>query len=852
MMKVALKGLALHKMRAVLTTLAVVIGVAMISGAYVVSDTMLKASKSLSGSAYDNTDAVVSAKTAFTIDSDESTVGTNVNVGPDVLKKIRAMPQVAAASGDITEQAKLIDKTGKVIGSGPYFAVGLDPANGKNLTPFNLKDGRFATAPNEVVIDAGTADNKHYKVGDQIKVAAIGPVKSFQIVGIARFGSVDTLGTATAAIFTLPAAQAMFDKGKSVNSILVSGSDGVSKTQLQAALRSQLGPGVKVQSAKAHDRFTLNGLNQFVGILQKILLAFGAISIFVGAFIIYNTLSITIAQRIRELAMLRTVGASRRQIMRAVVGEAAAMGVLGTIAGILFGFAIAKGLQAIMTAVGMDLPRVGTVFEPRTAIVAAVVGIGVTMLAAVAPALRATRIEPVAALREGAELPLTKTGKRLPKIGFAITVLAIAATAYGNLASGLEIGERLPLIGLGAFLLFIGVALLSPKFVTPLASVLGRPGEKVGGAAGTLARRNSSRKPGRTAATAAALMIGIALVTFVAVLAAALKDTAVGGIEKNVAGTDYVLTSQDDWSPITSEAKHAAAAAPGVTAVEGVREDNARMGKSKLRVDGVNAGLAKVFHYTWKDGSSDATLSQLGSNGAILLDTYAKDNHLKIGSQFTLTGQTGKKADFKVVGIQAPAKLNPLWLGDVTVSNEAFGRTFKAQGDRFAFIKGGSLPELKKALAAYPDTKVATADKFVDDQVAFLDSMLAILYVMLGFSVIVSLFGIVNTLALSVVERTREIGMLRAVGMTRRQTKRMVRHESIVTALIGATLGAGVGLFLGAMTVQALHGEGLNFKLPVSTLIAFVIVAVVAGTIAAIMPARRAARLDVLNALQHV
>jgi putative ABC transport system permease protein len=205
-----------------------------------------------------------------------------------------------------------------------------------------------------------------------------------------------------------------------------------------------------------------------------------------------------------------------------------------------------------------------------------------------------------------------------------------------------------------------------------------------------------------------------------------------------------------------------------------------------------------------------------------------------------------------VAGIQAPAKMNPLWLGDVTISNEQFGQHFKAQGDRFAFIKGGSLADLEKALASYPDTKVATAAKFVDDQVAFLDSLLAILYVMLAFSVLVSLFGIVNTLALSVVERTREIGMLRAVGMTRRQTRKMVRHESIVTALIGATLGAGVGLFLGAMTVQALKSEGLSFTLPLSTLIAFVVVAVVAGTIAAIMPARRAARLDVLNALQHV
>ncbi len=851
MMKVAIKGLALHKTRAVLTTLAVVIGVAMITGAYIVSDTMLSAAKSLSGSAYDNTDAVVTKKQAFNAGND--TVGTAVTVKPAVLQKIRSLPQVAAAAGDITEQAKLIDPKGKVIGSGPYFAVGLDPVNGKNLTPFKLTQGRFAMSPGEVVIDKSTADKEHWGLGARVKVAAIGPVKSYKVVGITKWGTVDKFGTATAAIFSLPEAQAMFHKGGAYNSILVGAREGVSKTQLQSTLRTQLGSGVTVQSAKKQDRFTLDGLSQFVKILRGILLGFGGISIFVGAFIIFNTLSITVAQRIRELAMLRTVGADRRQVMRSVVGEAAAMGVVGTIAGVLFGFAIAKGLQAVMAAAGLDLPRVGTVFALHTVIVAAIVGIGVTILASLAPALRATRIEPVAALREGAELPLTRAGKIMPKIAFAITVLGIVAAVYGNLGSGMTIGQRLPLIGIGSFLLFIGIAMLSPKFVKPLASVLGKPGEKIGGAAGVLARHNSVRKPGRTAGTAAALMIGIALVTFVAVLAAALKHTAEGGIRENLAGADYSISAQDNFSPISKRAKDAITAVPGVQSVQGIREDNAKIGKSKIRVDGVDpAGISKVFHYTWGPGSSDDTLAKLGTNGAFVLDDYAKDHHYKVGSHITLTAQSGKKADFTVVGIQKPAKLNPLYLAEVTISNAAFARSFHADGDRFAFVKGGSLPQLKTALAGYPDAKVTSIDQFVKDQLSWMNSMLAILYVMLAFAVLVSLFGIVNTLALSVVERTREIGMLRAVGMTRRQTRKMVRHESIVTALIGATLGAGVGLFLGAMTVQALHGDGLTFQLPLGTLVAFVVVAVVAGTIAAIAPARRASRLNVLDALQHV
>jgi putative ABC transport system permease protein len=348
-------------------------------------------------------------------------------------------------------------------------------------------------------------------------------------------------------------------------------------------------------------------------------------------------------------------------------------------------------------------------------------------------------------------------------------------------------------------------------------------------------------------------MIGIALVTFVAVLAASVKDTAERSLRAQTQNTDYVISASDNWSPITAEAKNAAKSASGVVAVQGIREDNTRIGKTKARVDGVNPGqIGQVLSFQWKKGTTDAALAQLDGNGAILLDDFAKKHHYKVGSPITLTAQSGKKAQLKVVGLM-DAKLNGLNLADVTVSNGTFGRYFHADGDRFAFIKGGNLGDLKQALGPYPAVKVSNTDKFVHDQLSWLSSMLAILYVLLAFAVIVSLFGIVNTLALSVVERTREIGMLRAVGMTRRQTRKMVRHESIVTALIGATLGAGVGLLLGAMTVGALHKAwGLTFQLPIGTLIAFVIIAVVAGTLAAIAPARRAAKLDVLEALQYV
>jgi putative ABC transport system permease protein len=851
MRKVTLKGLAMHKMRAVLTTLAVVIGVAMISGAYVVSDTMLSAADSLSTAAYDNTDAVVTKKQAF---NQDDVVGTAVTIPAKTVDRVRTIPQVGAATGDITEQAKMIDDKGKVVGSGPYFAVGYDPADGKDLTPFNLTDGRFATARDEVVIDKGTAEDQGWKIGDRIKISAIGPVKTYEVVGITKFGNVDTLGSATVALFTMPEAQAMFRKGDAVNSILVAAREGVSPDELQRSLRSALGSGTTVQSAKAQDRFTLGGLTEFVKILRGILVAFGAISLFVGAFIIFNTLSITVAQRIREIAMLRTVGADRSQVMRSVIAEAFVIGVAGTIFGILLGFGIAKGLQAIMSSAGLELPRVGTVFEARTAVVAAIVGIGVTVIASISPALRATRIQPVAALREGAELPLTKTGRRMPKIALGITVFGIALASFGNFASGIKFADRLPFIGLGSFLLFIGVAALSPKFVAPLAGILGRPSERMAGAPGVLALRNTERKPGRTAGTAAALMIGIALVTFVAMLAASVKVALVGSLDDNLKPAEYVVSAQDNWSPITQEAKDAVRSVPGVTAVDGIREDTGRVGKKNVLVDGVDgAQLPKVFAYPFVEGS-DETLAKLGTTGAIVLDDFAEDHNLVVGSPITLRAQSGKTVDLKVIGL-GDSKRNGIPLGPVTVSNETFNEYFHADGDRVALVAGGSLPDLRKALAAYPDAKVQTKANYIDDFTEWMKSMIGILYVMLAFSVIVSLFGIVNTLALSVVERTREIGMLRAVGMTRPQTRRMVRHESIITSLIGATLGAAVGLFLGFTTIAALNsgaGWGLSYELPLATLISFVVIAVIAGSLAAIMPARRAARLDVLNALQHV
>jgi putative ABC transport system permease protein len=853
MTRVALKSLKERRFRTVLTAMAIVLGVAMISGAYTLTDTMGGAADSLSKSSYDGTDAVVSVKPPIARTIDDESVAP-APVPASTLAKVQGAHGVRLAVGNISDEARIIDKGGKVLGSGPYFGQGLDPRAGKasGLSPFELSSGRFATAPGQVVIDAGSAKKAHLGVGDRVRIQTRGPVRSFRITGIATFGNVDSLGTATFSLFDLHAAQKLYGMPDKFSEILVSGDGNVPAATLRKQLTAELPPAYRVQSASANDRFTLDGLKQFVTIIQYILVAFGFIAVFVGSFTIMNTLSITVAQRSRELALLRTIGASRRQVLRSVVAEAAAMGVAASLVGLVAGFGLALLLQSVLASAGLDLPQTGTVFAARTVIVSLVVGIGVTVLAGLGPALRATRVSPVTVLREGSEIPPSRIGRHASLIAAVVTVLSLAVLGIGLFAGGVEPKPRLALLASGALLLFVGVALMSPRLVTPLASALGAPARRFGGSAGALARQNAMRNPGRTAATAAALMIGIALVAFVAVLGQGMRTSTRGALEKSLRG-DYVLVGQDDWSPIDSGAARAAAKVPGVRLSTGLAQDVGKAFKGRALVDGVDPQrINQVYGSPWKQGS-DASFAALSSGGAIVTDKFASKHHLSAGSRFRLTPARGEPLRLRVAAVSKPDRFNPLALGDVTIDRKAFDAGFTTRRDRYAFLKAdaAAIPALKHALAGYPDVKVQSNVDFVTQQSAWVSQVLGIFYVLLALCVLVSLFGIVNTLALSVLERTRELGMLKAIGMSRRQVRRMVRHESIVTALIGAVLGIAVGLFMAALATTALSDEGLRFGLPVGSLLAFTVVAILAGMLAAILPARRAARLNVLSALQY-
>ena len=709
MLAVTLRGLAGRKFRASLTALAVVLGVAMISGTYVLTDTINNGFDTIFTQSYKNADVVVSGKTAF-LNANGNGVETP-SFPESVLAKVRQLPDVAVAAGSVTsDQVRLLQKNGKIINTGgaPPLGFSVDPRYNQ-FNPTVLTAGEWPRGPKQIAIDNHTASDAGYRVGDSIGVEADSPAQTFRITGIAKFAGVNSTGGATFALFAPQTAAQLFGKVGKLDYVRIQSSPGVSQAKLIKEIKPLLPATATVRNVQEQVKQDKKGLGGFIDFLRYALLAFAFVSLFVGSFVIANTLSITIAQRTREFATLRTIGASRRQVLWAVVLEALIVGLVASIVGLFLGLGLAKVLNRLLIAVGIDLPQGNTIFAARTIIVSLVVGTLITLIASVRPARRATRVPPIAAVREGSVLPVSRWAKYGPVTSLAVLAVAVALVSVGALAGGLATGPRLFALGVGVLLLFFGVSMNAAKIVRPLAAVLGAPAQTIGGAAGVLARDNATRNPARTASTASALMIGLALVTFVALFGQGLRSSFEDAMNKLFIA-NYAVTSTSAFIPISS---------PGVNVVSPIRAGSAKFLGSVHDMSGVDAQLPAVVHLDWKQGNNSVP-GRLGLTGFFTSSKYAKAHHLRVGSPMTMQFASGQKATVRLLGTyEEPKGGSPF--GDAIISTALFDKHVNRPQDQMVLINSPdgvnttNTATLKDDLRAFADAKVLTRSQFIKD-----------------------------------------------------------------------------------------------------------------------------------------
>ncbi|HEX6116605.1 MAG TPA: FtsX-like permease family protein [Solirubrobacterales bacterium] len=848
MTRIALRYLWARKLRTFLTSLSIVLGVMMVTGTYVFTDTIESSFDDIFTESNENIDAVVTAKE--TVESDDDTAPA---FDAKLLDEVRKVDGIELAEGAIADpQVAIIGTDGEPTGTpgAPNFAFS---AGSDLFDPLDY-EGRPPEADDEIVIDRQTSESQGYGIGDMVEVAGKEEASEYTVVGIGTLGEVDSFGGASFAVLTLPEAQRIAGKEGRFDQIAVAAEDGVSPDELVREIALKLPASVTVETSAENVESQREDIAELIGFLTTALLIFAGVALFVATFLIFNTFSITVAQRTREFGMLRALGANRRQIVASVVLEALVLGLAASVLGFALGVLFADVLEAAFKGLGIDLPASGRVLEARTVIVAIAVGTLLTLVAALAPAVRATRVPPVAALREGVSLETPSGSRRRVAIAILLVVLGVAALVLG-LAETLE--PPGVWVGIGAAAMFIGVALLSPQLVRPMASLVGRPLERLRGVPGRLARENSVRNPGRTAATAAALMVGLALVAFVSVFAAGLRGSIDDAIDE-VFASDLILAHTDGFSDIPLDAGEAAAEVEGVQTVSPYRFTSAIVDgdpdeRSLSLVDPGTVG--EVLELEWVDGSPEL-LSGLGPEDAVVDESRAKKDGLAVGEKFTARTASGEEIAYTVRGTY---KDNADFTGDFVASdvNAAAYNEERSVTNFFIDLSPDAdasavREELEGRLGAgFPTLEVQDQEELKDSIAEELNALLGAVYALLALAIIVSLFGIVNTLALSIYERTRELGLLRAVGMSRRQVRRVIRYEAVITALIGAVLGTVLGVVFAVIASRPLAEEGFTLTIPFGTLVMLLVLAVIAGIVAAIGPARRASRLDVLEALAY-
>jgi putative ABC transport system permease protein len=845
-----------RKLRVLLTAIAIALGVALMAGTYILTDTINKSFAGIFTVANQGHDVVITPRQSL----GRNTRSDTSPVTDQILAQVRATPGVAEAAGSIFTPGAFLDVHGKrlTVGGAPAFIGSEVP---KRFESFTVAHGRFAANSNEVAIDEATANRNNLKLGQQMVVAGSAPAKPYTIVGILRFGGGQSFGGAGAAILTLPEAQRVLALPGHFDQIDVAARSGVTANVLRERIRAVLPATVDVRTGAQQAAKDTSDLESNLSFIRTFLLVFAYVALVVGAFIIFNTFSITVAQRTREFGLLRTLGASRRQILQSVLYEGLLLGVGGALLGLLGGLVLAPALNALFKAFGADLPHNGTVVQTRTIVVSLLVGTIVTLLAGLPPALRATRVPPLAAMREEVEIPRVVLSRRaiLARTAIGLTLLIVLRLLTGG-------GVALTAL---AIILVVRVLFLvrrlrrgdRPRRYRVVPALARAIGVLVAwtGITGQLARENSIRQPGRTLITAAALTVGIALVAFVAVLADGTKATINQAVSRSFAGDLIIENSQvgNREQGIPALVAPSVRKVPGVASVTPIAftEGRLRGSSSNATVTAIEpATFERVYRVEWKHGSN-ATLLALGDEGVVLTKGYAESKHLKVGQRISVLTPSEKRVPLTVRGI---ASDNARLLGNLTITLALARASFGQREDALDFVSyapGASNAQVQPAVnrllaAAFPQARSRTAAQFKQDQANQINTLLALIYVLLALSVIVSLFGIVNTLILSIYERTRELGMLRAIGTSRGQVRQMIRYESVITALIGGVFGLVIGV-VGAVLVTslALSGSGYVQSIPVGTLAILIVVAAFAGLLAAQLPARRAARLDMLQAL---
>ncbi|MDM4718915.1 ABC transporter permease [Micromonospora sp. WMMA1363] len=848
MFRATLKSLLARKLRLILSGLAVVLGVMFVSGAFVLTDTLGRSFDAVFADAYEEVDVNVAAKPRLELGEFEGEP-VAAPVPAATVERVRAVPGVSEATGIVAaDGARMIGSNGKVVASFGPPQLGGNWVGESDLV--QLREGREPRADGEIVVNAALAKAARVSVGEQVGVLTLKPKQEFTLVGIFGYsGGRDSIGGVNEVMFTTPVAQQLILGEPDVfTNVTVTAAGGVSDEQLRDDIAGALGAGFEVKTGEQLSADASAGLKEGLSFFNRVLLGFAAVALLVGTFLILNTFSIIVAQRTRELALMRAIGAGRRQIIGSVVLEAVAVGLVASVLGLAAGVGVGALLAYLFGNLAGGLALAGIAVPPAAVIGAFAVGLVITVVAALLPALRAARIPPIAAMQDVAtpDRPLTK-----------VTVAGTAVTAVGAtllfLGLGGHAGGRTLVTILGGVLVaFIGVALLTPLISRPVVSLLGAI--FAWSVPGKLGRLNSGRNPRRTAITAAALMVGIALVTGVTVILDSAKGS-IGKLAQDSIQAELVIAGVQSgprppsYDPAVLEKIEEI---PGVAVVGGAYGDLAQVGDERTWV-GANSDvttLGQVFGAKATAGD----ISRLGPDQLLVSSDVAESRNLTVGSTVPVQLARGEPRTYTVSGIYEDSEfLDPVTLPveateDFAVPQPIMGFIQLAPGTRSADV----LPRVEALLADSPEVSVADRDAFIDQQTGQLDGLLTMIQILLALAIVIAVLGIVNTLALSVLERTRELGLLRAIGLRRAQTMRMITVEAVVISVFGALLGMAVGTGLGAAVVEALRDEGItNLVLPWADMGVMLGLGAVVGVLAAVLPAVRAARIDVLGAIAH-